>query len=183
MGPSGRDQTTDGPAETAWRIRPATVADARAIVGVRAVTWADTYGHMVTATHLAGLRGEAVERRWAGFITTAAASELAWVAHAGDDVTGFSIGGSSRGAVDVGEVFALYVHPRAQGRGVGSALLDRLEGALARRWSTARLWVFEQNAAARRFYARAGWVDDGVVGATAVSGRAIPKRRLSRTLP
>jgi ribosomal protein S18 acetylase RimI-like enzyme len=48
----------------------------------------------------------------------------------------------------------LYVHPDAQGRGAGGALLDR---AKERRPDGFTLWVFQQNAAARRFYERRGF--------------------------
>lgn len=52
-------------------------------------------------------------------------------------------------------VHALYVHPRAQGRGIGRALLAEAQataGALD-------LWVLEQNRHARRFYTRAGFAE------------------------
>ena len=47
----------------------------------------------------------------------------------------------------------LYVHPDAQGRGAGSALLDK---AKERRPDGFTLWVFQQNGPARRFYERRG---------------------------
>ncbi len=47
----------------------------------------------------------------------------------------------------------LYVHPGAQGRGAGSALLDQVK---ARRPGGFDLWVFQQNVGARRFYERHG---------------------------
>jgi GNAT superfamily N-acetyltransferase/chorismate mutase len=49
----------------------------------------------------------------------------------------------------------LYVRPDAQGRGVGSALLDRV---LALHPDGIGLWVFESNRPARDFYARHGFV-------------------------
>jgi ribosomal protein S18 acetylase RimI-like enzyme len=47
----------------------------------------------------------------------------------------------------------LYVHPAAQGRGLGAQLLD-----VAKRHRPAgfELWVFQQNEGARRFYERHG---------------------------
>jgi len=48
----------------------------------------------------------------------------------------------------------LYVHPDAQGRGAGSALIDT---AKERRPGGFTLWVFQQNEAARRFYERSGF--------------------------
>ncbi|WP_128926034.1 GNAT family N-acetyltransferase [Bradyrhizobium guangxiense] len=47
----------------------------------------------------------------------------------------------------------LYVLPVAQGRGVGSELLDIAKGASDR----LELWTFQRNAAARRFYEARGF--------------------------
>jgi ribosomal protein S18 acetylase RimI-like enzyme len=47
----------------------------------------------------------------------------------------------------------LYVHPYEQGRGVGSALLDVVK---RERPAGFRLWVFQRNTSARRFYERHG---------------------------
>ena len=51
------------------------------------------------------------------------------------------------------ELHDLYVAPAAQGGGVGSALFAR---AQAERPSGFRLWVFRENARARRFYEARG---------------------------
>ncbi len=50
----------------------------------------------------------------------------------------------------------LYVLPGAQGRGIGSALLDRVK---SERPDGFGLWVFETNGPARAFYARHGFVE------------------------
>ena len=47
----------------------------------------------------------------------------------------------------------LYVHPRFQGRGIGSALLERAKELSPQGF---RLWVFQRNEEARRFYERRG---------------------------
>ena len=71
-----------------------------------------------------------------------------WVAEDGDRVVGFAALGE-----DLLE--HLYVHPEAQGRGVGTALLalskERRPGGL-------QLWVFQRNTGARRFYERHGFI-------------------------
>lgn len=51
----------------------------------------------------------------------------------------------------------LYVLPRAQGRGIGTALL-----AVAKRaFSVLSLWTFQKNTAARAFYERSGFAAVG----------------------
>ena len=47
----------------------------------------------------------------------------------------------------------LYVHPELTGRGIGSALLERAKADMPGGF---RLWVFQANAGARRFYERHG---------------------------
>ena len=53
------------------------------------------------------------------------------------------------------ELTHLYVEPEAQGRGIGRALLEH---AKARRPDGLELWLFQQNAGARRLYDRQGFV-------------------------
>jgi len=45
----------------------------------------------------------------------------------------------------------LYIDPNAQGRGLGSALLQHVKTLQPQGF---RLWVFQKNAGARRFYER-----------------------------
>ena len=65
--------------------------------------------------------------------------------------------------VPPGEVASLYVLPERRRGGIGSALLlAGLDGAAHPRTAeAATLWVFTANHAARRFYARFGFVPDG----------------------
>jgi putative acetyltransferase len=53
-----------------------------------------------------------------------------------------------------GWIDQLYVRPSSQGRGVGTALLRVAQGLHGK----LSLWTFQQNAAARRFYERHGFV-------------------------
>jgi GNAT superfamily N-acetyltransferase len=53
-----------------------------------------------------------------------------------------------------GWVDHLYVLPNAQGRGVGTALLQVAQSSFAR----LQLWTFQRNARARRFYQARGFV-------------------------
>src|SRR5262245_51016417 len=73
-----------------------------------------------------------------------------------DDVLVAEVDGSIAGfvAMSNGNLLEhLYVHPDLTDRGIGSALLER---AKARMPGGFRLWVFQANAGARRFYERHG---------------------------
>ena len=69
-----------------------------------------------------------------------------WVAEDGGRIVGFA-------ALSERTLELLYVHPDEQNRGAGTALLERVK---ERRPSGFRLWVFQRNTGARRFYERHG---------------------------
>jgi GNAT superfamily N-acetyltransferase len=58
-------------------------------------------------------------------------------------------------ACDGAEVDALYIAARARGRGLGSALLQRLQD----RQAHLALWTFQANIRAQSFYRRHGFVE------------------------
>ncbi|HXJ83133.1 MAG TPA: GNAT family N-acetyltransferase [Candidatus Methylomirabilis sp.] len=61
------------------------------------------------------------------------------------------------GIAESGNVWALFVHPRAQGRGLGSALHDAMLSWF-RAQPVPRLWLTTgASTAARGFYERRGW--------------------------
>jgi GNAT superfamily N-acetyltransferase len=68
------------------------------------------------------------------------------VALVDEQVVGFA-------ALDEGTLNHIYVHPKMQGRGIGGALLTRVKEL---RHDGFRLWVFQRNTDARRFYERRG---------------------------
>jgi GNAT superfamily N-acetyltransferase len=79
-----------------------------------------------------------------GWITT---RHEMWVIEDAGRVVGFA--GLSKGWLD-----HLYVDPDSQGAGFGSTLLEHVKGLQP---EGVRLWVFQKNAGARRFYERHGF--------------------------
>jgi putative acetyltransferase len=80
------------------------------------------------------------------------------------------------------EVTALFVHPRAAGRGLGARLLAAAEaGAGAARGGTRSLTVVAARGAVP-FYRRHGWRDGGPAGSPLPGGRRLPARRLVKRL-
>jgi GNAT superfamily N-acetyltransferase len=84
----------------------------------------------------------------------------------------------------VGEVIGIYLLPEAWGTGLGRELMAAsVEHLAAAGHSAATLWVLESNARARRFYARAGWAEDGAVQRSDRLGFPITEVRYRRPLP
>lgn len=85
-----------------------------------------------------------------------------WVAESRGRILGFCIGLLS------GQVWALFVHPDAQGRGIGSALHTELLTWYSRQ-GPERLWLSTgADTRARAFYEARGWLLAGPSGADEV---------------
>jgi ribosomal protein S18 acetylase RimI-like enzyme len=119
-------------------IRPARRADAAAI----AALFRRSFGGLA---FLPTLHTSEEDR---AFFRAAIRDQEVWVAEEGGRVVGFA-------ALDGEMLNHLYVEPDAQGRGIGSTLLGRVK---RRRPDGFRLWTFQQNDGARRFYERHGCV-------------------------
>ncbi len=80
----------------------------------------------------------------------------AWVAETGADVIGFA-------AVDTtsNSVWALFVHPEAEGSGAGKALNDRILECARQRELRSLVLTTSKGTRAERFYRDHGWKDAG----------------------
>jgi ribosomal protein S18 acetylase RimI-like enzyme len=104
------------------------------------------------------LEQEPLERWWAELIAAGGVV----VARAAGETVGMTRFGADADDVTRGQVFSLYVDPRAAGAGVGRALLRRAEQELAAHgFRAATLWVFAANERALRFYRANGWEPTG----------------------
>ncbi len=140
-------------------VRPARPDDVAAIAFVHHATWLATYRGLVPDAFLDALAVETMARRRRGSLGNPATVDLVALDDAGE-VVGFAAGGPERdGDVDFdGELYALYVLPGSQTRGLGRALTRAMAEALAARGYAAMLvWVLAENPA-RRFYEAMGGV-------------------------
>jgi ribosomal protein S18 acetylase RimI-like enzyme len=143
----------------AVRVRRAVVGDADAIERVRTDTWRDAYRGLMPDSFLDGLGYDATRRR--AQMSALPPHQFVLVAEDDSAVVGFCVGGRSRTPDDpfTGEVYAIYVLPKDQGRGIGRALLRAAaEELLDRGLSSMLIWVLRENAPSRRFYERMGGV-------------------------
>ena len=170
-------------------VRPAQLADAEALAAVHVAAWQGAYRGLMPDDYLDQMDVARWTDGWRRMLTEHAAPLVGLV---GDEVQGFVGVGPLRDPVEVaapdedpglvvGELYAINVHPRAWGRGVGPALLAAGEAELRRLgFAEAVLWVLPANARARRFYERSGWADDGVDRRAEVNGVTVPERRYTK---
>jgi GNAT superfamily N-acetyltransferase len=170
-------------------IRPATRADAEAIGLVHVRSWQSAYRGTMPQDHLDGLDPARRAELWRAIMKETEPSRGGvFVAVAeGDGITGFASFGPSRDADTdprvTGEVFAIYADPDAWGTGTGRALMASAVAAMDRLgYADAILWVLDANNRARRFYARAGWEEDGSSKTDRSRGFDITEVRYRRTL-
>ncbi|WIB67807.1 GNAT family N-acetyltransferase [Curtobacterium sp. MCBD17_035] len=163
-------------------VRTATAADARGIATVHAVSWRETYAHLVDGEEHPAFQIEPRVARWEQNLASGSFGTV--VAVVDGAVVGFATT-ADLGAPDQPaehdqpaeqrteattahpsaahrptELTMLYVLAAAHGTGIGQALLD---AALADR--PASLWVAADNPRAQAFYRRNGFRTDGTTGA------------------
>lgn len=149
-------------------VRPATPADSGAIGLVHVRSWQSAYRGKIPQDYLDGLDPARRAQVWRSVLEQARPSRggvLVAVAEGGG-IAGFASFGPSRDSDTdprvTGEVFAIYTVPDAWGTGTGRALMGSAVAELARLgYANAVLWVLDGNDRARRFYALAGWAEDG----------------------
>ena len=148
-----------------WAIRPATMDDAQAIETVRIATWKACYRGIVPDGYLDALSVQSSRVVRMRKAIDRAESSASLVAVAGSQVIGMGISGAPQDdqvPKGIGEIYAVYVLPDWQGRGVGRALLQRLTSSLqALGYQSAILWTLRDRRLTRRFYEANGWQLDG----------------------
>jgi GNAT superfamily N-acetyltransferase len=141
-------------------VRAATVRDADAIAIAHVNAWRETYPGIVPDEVLRGLSTVDRAERWRSILSRQTGRDANFVAC--DQVgmiVGFGSSGPQRYAASVydGEFYGIYVLRRAQGCGLGRALMQAMARRLLRDGSkSANVWVAALNLPARQFYAALG---------------------------
>jgi GNAT superfamily N-acetyltransferase len=166
----------------AWRIRRATVADARAIAEIGVLGWQAAYRDILPDDLLASLSVAPREVAWRSILESdPEGAAPAWVAEGDGRVVGFLSSGPPRDddvPLPAAEIYAIYVVPEAWRRGAGRALLNTaVDHWRTRSAATLALWVLEANARGRAFYDALGWQADGRRQEIDLGGLATPEVR------
>ena len=139
-------------------VRPARVSDADAIGVLHVQAWLETYTGLMPANLLQSLSAVQRAEMWRGWLTRGAPG--AYVCEEGQAVVGFGLCGAQRTRTlpnHRGEVYAINILRRAQGRGLGRALMQAMAQSLDERGlAPMTLLVLFENIPARQFYRRLG---------------------------
>lgn len=133
---------------TPWHVREAMVSDARAIAKVHVRSWRDSC-RKILPEQVRFLVDQSVERCFRMHAKGIAEREVSGVvAEVDGQVVGFGVAGPSKHEAFDRELFALYVLPDAQGRGLGKALVEQLATSLYAEGHRSLLaWVLVDNPA------------------------------------
>ena len=160
-------------------VRDAVVDDAEEISAVHVRSWQVAYRGIIPDDHLDGMREGDRAARWRTILPTSAATTH--VAVRDGRVVAFASCGPDRDDPRRGEVWAIYADPDAWGSGAGHAVMQRACDLLrSAGFRDAVLWVLEDNARARAFYTREGWVPDGGRKTEVIGGAEVVEVRLRR---
>lgn len=139
------------------RVRDSSLSDAEAINTLHVACWRVSFRGKIEAGALAELpEGEWLERRKQALANE---SRIRLVAELDGKVVGFCDGGAPRDPHygESGELYALYVDPKVQGKGVGKALLLEMKTRLkALGYRRMMVKTLAGNPPARAFYASLG---------------------------
>jgi len=146
------------------RWRAAERLDAASIARLHAASWGTAYRGLLPDDFLDTLDVGARTSRWEEVI---AGDEMRVLVRevTGAGLVAFCAVGASRdddAVAGVWEIHNLHADPGVRGRGYGGELFDEAMRLASRAGATQlTLWVAEENAAARAFYARRGMAPDG----------------------
>jgi GntR family transcriptional regulator len=148
------------PADNAPLLREAVARDAAVLAAVFVSSWKAGYPGIVDEAVIAALDEKEVA---AWLLPMASAQQQTVLAEAADgSVLGWVRFGDDPEDAAKGHIYSLYVRPSAGGRGIGRQLLEHGIDRCSQHGARAvTLWVFEENARARRLYTAAGFAADG----------------------
>lgn len=141
-------------------LRPAIEPDLARIGAVHVRSWQESYRGILPEAGLDRMTPGRAAAQWARIL--APGETLLMLVQDGPEILGFGSAGPQRSRTLAlqgfgGEVSTLYLLRRAQGRGLGRALMAELAMTLSV-WGIEgmALWVLEENRPARGFYAHLG---------------------------
>lgn len=143
-------------------LRPATRDDAEALGALHVASWRWAYEGLLPAGYLAGLSAAARSAWWRQALSEPWPGSVL-VAELAEEIIGFvTVGPGMPTEPGTATLYAIYLHPRHIGAGVGHLLHEAgLEVLREQGYADVILWVLRTNQRAIAFYERHGWSRDG----------------------
>jgi ribosomal protein S18 acetylase RimI-like enzyme len=161
-------------------VRAAGPDDAGRIAEINVRSWQAAYRGIVPRAILDGMDSESSRATWLRRIADLGQRSL-FVGELDGRIEGYVLAGPARDhdLPDLaGEVYAIYVDPPAQGRGIGRALLDAATVDLTTAgFEPLVLWVLTANEPGRGFYEACGWRADGTTRPIDFDGSPVDETR------
>ncbi|MBC2903060.1 GNAT family N-acetyltransferase [Streptomyces cupreus] len=168
------------------RIREMTVADCGRVAEIRVGGWRTAYRGLMPQPYLDGLSVSEDADRHRARLAQGDGLRVDLIAEREGKAVGWACHGPYREGdtrTEDAELYAIYVDPGQYGAGIGRALLkESIRRCTADGHPRMLLWVLKENADARRFYERAGFLPDGAEEPFEVDGVAVPEVRYVREL-
>lgn len=163
------------------RFRPARHSDGAAIARVHAETWQFAYKGLLPDALLESISVEHRTRIWEQNLSASGGAGQTFVALSDDELVGFCSVGPCRDTDlegRIGELFAIYVAPRAMNQGAGSTLMEMgLESLRGQNYERAILWVLSANKKTRAWYEKRSWMPDGATKTEELGGFEVHETR------
>lgn len=167
-------------------VRAARESDAPGIAGVHVRSGNHAYRTLLPAAYLDSLSIPDSSERWRARLESPALRSVTWTAEVDGAIVGFCHVGPSpdEGAGEgEGHVYAIYVDPGFDRRGIGGWLIRAGIASLTELgFSEATLSMLVGNDPAREFYEGQGWRADGAVKTEELSGAVVREVRYRRDL-
>ncbi|HEY9714348.1 MAG TPA: GNAT family N-acetyltransferase [Chroococcales cyanobacterium] len=156
----------DGQSNRQYKLRQGTIEDAAAVALVHHRARQEGYGSFVNAQLLNAISLAEREADWRRQLNEAfGLGRNICVAEAGETVIGFAVIGpdNARKADPTTALLdRIYVEPAHWGAGIGRMLAKEcISWAKSHHYSQIKVWTFEANQRARRFYESLGFTSDG----------------------
>lgn len=134
-------------------IRKAEPKDANAIAQINVETWKDTYKGLINDAVLNERKVD--EKRIAGWLTRIQDPSFIVLVYEDKNILGYLWAGPARDAYQIkNEIYALYVQPNNQKKGIGSMLLEKYKQQI--KGEDFYLYALKNNAKASSFYTKNG---------------------------
>ena len=146
-------------------ISKAETKDIPDIAKVHVETWQSHYRGQVPDDYLDRLSVEKRIKTWTDVLSHPKQKSATFVAESDGRAVGFCSVGPSKdkdAAIEIGELYAIYLDHKKQGLGIGSALMKAgIDFLRDQGFKKATLWVLKTNKKTISFYESKGWKADG----------------------